>query len=255
MTTLAERFANAATLAHMLTPPATIIARICADPVDTGLRAANLDGKIRGGDHASHPERMAERRKPDVSRLRDDAIDVRRAADTAVNAIAQLLARGRHIHVDPTSYTWADATKDAHLLAELGIVDTLLDLDHDRSTRRIVISYLEAIASISQISRRWPKHTGRAPTDIEAAYTDDLADEDCCRICLLVEPRGRIRIERRKGERLCRTCGDLRRAAGGIDPPADLIGIWHDCDRKGQSLRWRNARGRWLESQGIQATS
>lgn len=255
MSTLAERFTAAVELAMAMDTPAQILRRILADPADNGLRAAALDGKIRGGDKLSHPERMStdERRRPDTQRHQDDAITLARTAEVVAECVVGLLDVCLHKSPDISEYSWGEALKDGHLLAEMGLVDAALSVDVDRTTTRTVERFCEAVQDLAHLAKRWPKRTGRAPSDIEASWTSGLADEDCCRICLTVEPLGALRVERHRGD-LCRVCYELRQASGGIEPPEWLIAVWHDCDRKGQSVQWRNARERWLESVGVRAS-
>ena len=252
MSTLAERFIAAVDQMHALDTPSQVLRRILADPVDTGLRAASLDGKVRGGSPESHPERMADMpARRAGGRHVDDMVELRNASTAIVESVIGLLDLCLHRSPDADGYGWADALKDAHLLAEMGVVEAMLDVDLDRSGARCVERYCRGVVDLAAVARRWPWRTGRPPTSIEATWNQGGADEDMCRICLQIEPVGAFRVPKMPGRNhgLCRVCYELRLAAG-VEPPPALLGVWHDCDREGRSVAWRTARSRWLESVG-----
>ena len=112
MSTLAERFAAAVDTMHGLPTPSRVLRRILADPVDTGLRAANLDGKVRGGSPESHPERMAETpARPPGGRHVADMIQLRNSSTAVVESTIGMLDLCLYRSPAADDYGWADALR------------------------------------------------------------------------------------------------------------------------------------------------
>lgn len=195
MTTL-ERFAEAVTLAVALPSPAVILERITEDEVDDGLRATSYDGdRIAGGSGKSHPERMLEARNPEQfppddpnkpprtrrsSTAPRDRARLEQAQENAIDAIAALNAECCDAGMPET---WEEATTDANVIHETGMLKAAIDVGRD--VERWAMRYVHAIDTVRAVHDAWMPHEP----------PQGLAEENIawCRPCLRIdEKRKRI---------------------------------------------------------------
>lgn len=207
MSTLASLWADLAAQAMELDPDA--IRTSIRTTVDDGLRAARYDGAGgRSADTSSHPERQALNTRRDPSWADLAAVDHHEAR--FVTAVAELAIRS-HSHGAPE--TWAEAVKDAHLLAEMDAIGVLERIPGEKPARWVHQAG-DALHDLELIARR---HLTRIPTDFDRNH-ESVNDATC---------RNHLRIgasEKRATKMLCDWCyrhvGDLELA--GLGPAVDL---------------------------------
>ena len=214
MSTLAERFAAAATLAAMELPGHRKLHNAIDAIANPGLSAATYEARVSGGTSTSHPERSiglsgwdadddTRHRGVKVERIvrdgRDAQIRAARAYTSAWDAVCTLNAvividgdtRGEPV-------TWSDVVKDAHLIAELNGGERLqaeLDVD-EGDVSDAVRSFVDAIGVIREL---WGEWTGHAPS---------IGDQvDSAKACLAHAGIGGVRPRYRRFE-VCKYCYD-----------------------------------------------
>jgi hypothetical protein len=168
--TTLERFAAAVTLAVGLPHPTVIYRAIMASTpdVDDGLRAASYDGDGRGGTSSSHPERMLERRNPEMFRDpdpkaitaparrrndRDDLIRLNRSTTTVLDAVAALNAECCDAGQPDT---WDEAIHCANLLEQQGYLAAAIDVGRDVDAW--AMRFVHAVDTVRAVHDSWMAH-------------------------------------------------------------------------------------------------
>lgn len=174
MTTLAERFAAAATKAAMELPGPRKLHNLIEDIAAPGLPAATYEARVTGGSTTSHPERSnglagwdaddASRHRAGVKveRIERDGRDAQiRAAKAYTAAWDAICILNAVIVIDGETrgepVTWGDVVKDAVLLSELNggeRIQAELDVDEGDVTDA-VRSFVTAIATIGEVWGEW----------------------------------------------------------------------------------------------------
>ena len=244
--TLAADFAAAATTAAMELPSPSAMHRLIDQHATPGIGAARLDGKVRGGDHDSQPERRTTGQRSRIERDgRRDQIDAQRAYTAAWDAIAALNA----IIADAGEpRTWPDVVTDANVLAELDgghRVGAWLDLDEGDVTPHVVAF----VRSVERLAGIWHHWRSAPPTQAQ----QDGAHQHCrnhAQIGMRVQKRSKA---------LCQWCWrqmlDLEPLGDPVElqldpelwPPADMLRA-HAEDRPVDVSQHRRD---WLVSLGL----
>lgn len=258
--TPADRFSAAVTLALELPTPEAIWRAILAT-ADDGLRAANYEARVRGGGatavedpdtgetysiHLTTTERTALRDRHDDQ---GEGLILSRARERFIDAIAALNA----ICVDAGAPdSWDDATKDAHILYETGVLQAAID------TGRDVMGWINqtenAVRDVRGVHDRHMPHT---PSD-----TDRLINGDP--ICLSHARIGDYERPRHGKLHICKTCYDLLAKVGNPAeqhhdphawPPIDLLREHADMERTGRRKDYRTELNLWLERRGARRSA
>lgn len=215
---------------------------------ETGVRAARMEECVDPtcdlgvpGDGHTHATPVDPTGDAAMRPSKSDA-DLRQlevSVTTFITAISELGAMSRSKGA-PTD--WDEALIDANWLDEQGAIDVLER--SDQKPRRWVLKAGDALHDIEAL---WRKQQTREPDEVDRAWTDELADEQCCSVHLQIQPAGVYR-EKRFRRDLCRTCYQLA-MAGDVDrPPIELVEVW--VQSPGQ-VAWRAARSRWLQSRNV----
>ena len=178
------------------------------------------------------------RRDTDAS----DLAQLGRSVDAAVRAVATIASRCR---AGKPPQDWHQAVKDAHLMAELRIVQSALDVGVEIG--RPVFDFHDAVLTIQRI------HDGHCAHLPDA--TAKLATGDP--ICLSHARIGDYDRPRWRNHHVCRTCHDLLAEIGNPSelhndpdawPAVELLREHADMERTGRRVDYRRERTAWIES-------
>lgn len=236
-----------------------------------GLGATRYDTeRVTGGEHSSHPDRMAERRIERAERAAqelartgrdrreglDDLRTVSKASERFVVAIASLLVESQIGDPgDMDDYDWDEAVTDAALMAELQatedgkpgeVLQAAIDC-YEGPVLRHITNADRAVRDLALVLRLY---SPRDANDLERSWTSGLADEDCCRYCL----RLGLRVERHRRD-CCQVHYRLEQDSRNHTTDGQIAEVpdWLTetmLRTKGPGPLWRAERSRWLLSLG-----
>ena len=165
------------------------------------------------------------------------------AVQTFVDNVGELVTRSASRGVPQT---WEEAVNDAQLLDRDDAISVLERVWGHRDVNRWVTKAGDAVHDLALITGR---HVTRQPNDHERTWTSDLADEQCCRVCLQLKLRVPV-----KARRLCAGCWQLSQDSRehtddgeAIDPPPELIEEFRRIGNP-HGPAWKKARSDWLHA-------
>ena len=163
---------------------------------------------------------------------------------TAVDWIA------RRCHSGPFPTDWRTAALGAQRLVRDDMLPALEQTWGAKDVSRWVMAAGDAVHDIELIACR---HLPRQASEWEQHWTSGLADEDCCRVHLRLEPPQRTEV---KAKGLCQQCGRLKADAADIlgcdfdqapDPPRELLETYRRINNP-SGPAWKAERSKWLQT-------